>query len=423
MDAPPQRTPRGSMRRQRRVGWNWLLATACSSALVASSAYMYNAVTTYFYVGADDFETVSDLLGNDTSDSDMLLSTVKETIASSALTQLLAQVRWLLVTLVIVGWMGGLVLLRRVRTHFSLQRLISAVVKTIITLRRSSSSHRSSRRHGGGKHARGESDVDEFDMLVVSSISPLRRVLVNTSAKGGKKWIQRDPNTEMTTEARILLHPRVGAHGGRHHSNQIILEDPYVSRYHFQIQYEPLEKEYYLQDLGSTTGTFIFIKPEVPKRLNLNDRVKVGDTEFEVVAIDQSLSTNTCLLRICFTEGPLTGIGQTIGHTTVTLGRRSSNALCITDDAAISGKHCAVSYVSGGFYITDLNSTNGTAIRLSASGEKSQRRYLRHGDVFGVGSSRFLVEYAHQLEVEDIDNLLDHHAVLRDSDDSDHNGS
>jgi pSer/pThr/pTyr-binding forkhead associated (FHA) protein len=57
-----------------------------------------------------------------------------------------------------------------------------------------------------------------------------------------------------------------------------------------------------------------------------------------------------------------------------------------------------ISFMENAFFLTDLQSTNGTAVRLSTSGDKSRRRWLIHGDVFGIGSHRFLVEYAHQVQ-------------------------
>ena len=42
---------------------------------------------------------------------------------------------------------------------------------------------------------------------------------------------------------------------GRHSSNQILILEESISRYHAEIQFK--NGEFYLQDIGSTTGTFI----------------------------------------------------------------------------------------------------------------------------------------------------------------------
>ncbi|POM62356.1 hypothetical protein PHPALM_28505 [Phytophthora palmivora] len=428
---PLYRSHSGRSRRhsQSMVHWSWLHATAYSSAIVASVAYMHNQLTLYFK--SLDAQQVNDELLYS-------LATVA-TIGSEqldglhhVLSELASRLRWLLVILSLAVWIGTLVLSRRYHLHSPLRRVTKRLgiyadklhdwrhkhCKTKPTWRHGNNyRHRSTTRENWND---GDLEIDENDLLIVSSLSPEPRHLSNmekqyhdadvgkdngrdkmrgmTEDKGEGK-ITRSNNKD-DLGGKIVLQPREGAQGGRHQSNQIISDDPYVSRFHFQIQYDPMEKEYYLQDLGSTTGTFMFLKPDAPKRLHVDDRVKLGDTEFEVSAIDENITTGMPFLRIRFTDGPLTGICQTIGKTSVTLGRHSTNALCITEDDSISGRHSVISYFGNGFYITDLHSTNGTAIRLSASGKKSRRRYLLHGDVFGVGSNRFMVEYSHQLAAQ-----------------------
>ncbi|RLN65456.1 hypothetical protein BBP00_00002847 [Phytophthora kernoviae] len=383
------------------VHWSWLHATAYSSAIVASVAYMHNQLTLYFK--SLDAQQVNDELLYS-------LATVA-TVGSERLeglhhmlSQFASKLRWLLVMVSLAVWIGTLVLSRRYRLHSPLRRVTKRLGSCMEKLRNVQRRHiktRSTWHHG--KHHRPtispgswnqpdrDFEIDENDLLIVSSLSPEPRLIngmekqhpgseegcsrtrTTTEDKGEGKIIRS--NSKGDLGGKIVLHPREGARGGRHQSNQIISDDPYVSRFHFQIQYDPMEKEYYLQDFGSTTGTFVFLKPDAPKRLHVDDRVKLGDTEFEVTAIDENITTGMPFLRLRFTDGPLVGISQTIGKT-------------------------VISYFGNGFYITDLRSTNGTAIRLSASGKKSRRRYLLHGDVFGVGSNRFIVEYSHQLAAQ-----------------------
>ncbi|KAK1931622.1 hypothetical protein P3T76_012951 [Phytophthora citrophthora] len=423
------RSRSGRLRRhsQSMVHWSWLHATAYSSAIVASVAYMHNQLTLYFK--SLDAQQVND---------ELLYSLATVAAVGSEqldglhhlLSDFASRLRWLLVMLSLVVWIGTLVLSRRYQLHSPLRRATSRISEYADKLRnwRSRCTKTRPTRHHGQHHHHYRSttrpdnwndadlEIDENDLLIVSSLSPESRAPISTEAQFGDsdvgssrvRCLTEDKGEGKIVRAtskedlggKIVLHPREGARGGRHQSNQIISDDPYVSRSHFQIQYDPMEKEYYLQDLGSTTGTFVFLKPDAPKRLHVDDRVKLGDTEFEVAAIDENITTGMPFLRLRFTDGPLIGICQTIGKTSVTLGRHSSNALCITEDDSISGRHSVISYFGNGFYITDLHSTNGTAIRLSASGKKSRRRYLLHGDVFGVGSNRFMVEYSHQLAAQ-----------------------
>ncbi|CAH0480726.1 unnamed protein product [Peronospora belbahrii] len=413
---------------QSMMHWNWLHATAYASAVVASAAYMHNQLTIYFK--NLDAQQVNDKLF-DSLATVATIGTEQLDGLHLMLSELSFRIRWCLVVLSLVVWIGTLVLSRRYHLHSPLRRVTKRLEQYVEMLREWNSKKmkkKSTGYHGKRHHhhvkrptTRSESwndsdlEIDEKDLLIVSSLSSEPHHLLSSSVErqcndanddidNGHVRIRRLTNDkgEGTVNrgdmaGKIVLHPREGALGGRHQSNQIISDDPYVSRFHFQIQYDPMEKEYYLQDLGSTTGTFVFLKPDAPKRLHVDDRVRLGDTEFEVSAIDENITTGMPFLRIRFTDGPLVGVCQTIGKTSVTLGRYSSNALCITEDDSISGKHSVISYFDNGFYITDLRSTNGTAIRLSATGKKSRRRYLLHGDVFGVGMNRFMVEYSHQL--------------------------
>ncbi|CEG48939.1 SMAD/FHA domain [Plasmopara halstedii] len=412
--------------------WSWLHATAYSSAIVASMAYMHTQLNLYF----------KSLDANHGHDDRLYNLAIIASISSEhldglhhLLSDLTFKLRWLMVISSLAVWLGTLVLSRHYHLLSPLRRITTSLGAYILfdnlrdwQLQRTKTKR--TRRHGMcqyyscrsmtqfGSCKDGDLEIDEKDLLIVSSLSfepplltsTMKPYFANDISSGDKgeyssrmtekkvegKEFCRNSNGDV--DGKIVLHPREGAQGGRHVSNQIISNDPYVSRFHFQIQYDPMEKEYYLQDLGSTTGTFIFLKPDTPKRLHVDDHIKIGDTEFKILAIDENVTTGMPYLRICFTDGPLTGIRQTVGKTSVTLGRHSSNALCITEDDSISSRHSVISYFGNGFYITDLHSTNGTAIRLSSCGNRSRRRYLMHGDVFGVGSNRFMVEYSLQLE-------------------------
>ncbi|KDO21243.1 hypothetical protein SPRG_13742, partial [Saprolegnia parasitica CBS 223.65] len=207
---------------------------------------------------------------------------------------------------------------------------------------------------------------------------------------------------------RILVGPS-GAFGGRLEKNEIILEDSVVSRVHFSLSC--VRNTYYLQDVGSTTGTFLYLAPHETRLLSMHDHVKIGDSEFRIV--DASFhGKSSPYLQIKFTKGPMEGVTQRIGSSLVTIGRKTSCTLCIENDVTVSGAHCTIEFrapVSNssadsddeqslcGFYLTDLGSTNGTGFRLSPSGLSSEKTRLHHGDVFGVGCTRFLVQHASKL--------------------------
>nr|CCA16707.1 conserved hypothetical protein [Albugo laibachii Nc14]CCA21813.1 conserved hypothetical protein [Albugo laibachii Nc14] len=387
------------------------------TCLLCSSTYMLNIIARYLA----GFRTISYSLNNTNFNETSATQPTSSNVLSdhillhsvpSNILQSIFLLRWMLILISsLLVWCTILLVLRWYNIHGPIYHLcaqiISALIKVQSGVRFLFHPSRLWGQEMQNEWERAQHEIDIFDLLIVSSLLPKRRSSCAkiTSADSNKLLNFHGPKPrfnllEYQKKARLVINPREGARGGRHHSSQIILDDPFVSRCHFEIQYEPMEKEYFLRDLGSVTGTFLYIRPSIPKILQVDDRVKVGDTEMKIIAIQEDLCTNKPLLRIEFVEGPMIGIRQTIGSTPVTLGRKSSNALSIPEDASISGRHCVFSHLGDGFYITDLNSTNGTAFRLSPPGKRSKRYYLIHGDTFGIGANRFLAEYSLMLKAK-----------------------
>ena len=70
----------------------------------------------------------------------------------------------------------------------------------------------------------------------------------------------------------------------------------------------------------------------------------------------------------------------------ITVGRKPDNDVVI-DNPAISGHHCRISLQGGGYYVEDLDSTNGTYVNET---EIEPRRDLAARDVIRIGAQRFL---------------------------------
>ena len=65
---------------------------------------------------------------------------------------------------------------------------------------------------------------------------------------------------------------------GRHSVNEVVIYDESVSRHHAEITFEA--NEFYLQDIGSTTGTYIKIEERLPLE---NDMIlEIGSYQFRV---------------------------------------------------------------------------------------------------------------------------------------------
>jgi hypothetical protein len=72
-----------------------------------------------------------------------------------------------------------------------------------------------------------------------------------------------------------------GAILGRGDSVDIHLEDPFASTHHAKISWEG--STVMIEDLGSTNGTYLNDEPLTgPAPLHLGDRIRIGDSEFEL---------------------------------------------------------------------------------------------------------------------------------------------
>ena len=68
---------------------------------------------------------------------------------------------------------------------------------------------------------------------------------------------------------------------GRHSVNEVVIYDESVSRHHAEITF--IEGEFYLQDIGSTTGTYIKIEERLP--LEPDMILEIGSYQFRVKSI------------------------------------------------------------------------------------------------------------------------------------------
>ena len=84
-----------------------------------------------------------------------------------------------------------------------------------------------------------------------------------------------------------------------------------------------------------------------------------------------------------------TGERFPINGPNVTLGRAPDNHIVLTADPYCSGHHAKVYWDQGGWWVTDMNSSNGTTVNDELI---VQPRKLAPRDVIKVGRTKFSIE-------------------------------
>ncbi len=173
---------------------------------------------------------------------------------------------------------------------------------------------------------------------------------------------------------------------GREPTNQIVLDDPRVSRRHARVFRG--EKGHYIEDLGSANGVVLdgaLIRGA--SLLNVGAKIEVGGFVLTVVpqgTPQNSLGRNVARLK-CL-NGPLAGKEFVVGDGRVTVGRIESNQIVI-DDPSVSRHHARLQRENNKWMLHDLGSSNGTFV----GGRPIQQKELKDGDkvMFGSVSFRF----------------------------------
>ncbi|MDQ5835664.1 MAG: sigma 54-interacting transcriptional regulator [Acidobacteriota bacterium] len=89
--------------------------------------------------------------------------------------------------------------------------------------------------------------------------------------------------------------------------------------------------------------------------------------------------------RLAVVAGPLKDSAFELGGEELSVGRESSNRVCIPD-ALLSRRHCVVRTENSRHKLVDLNSLNGTFV----NGKPVREHLLEHGDQIGIGESRLV---------------------------------
>jgi Nif-specific regulatory protein len=84
-------------------------------------------------------------------------------------------------------------------------------------------------------------------------------------------------------------------------------------------------------------------------------------------------------------SGPLKDAVFPLAEEVVSVGRETSNQLCV-EDSSVSQRHCRIGAQSNRYTISDLDSLTGTFV----NGVPVKERLLTHGDRIAIGNAVFL---------------------------------
>ncbi|CAD8184752.1 unnamed protein product [Paramecium octaurelia] len=194
-----------------------------------------------------------------------------------------------------------------------------------------------------------------------------------------------------------------GAKIGRHSSNQILILEENISRFHAEIIFQ--DSMFALKDIGSTTGTFI----KILKSLTLKQGmlIELGSNQFCVQKLE-TLENGGIEISLFVIEGP--NLEDTIifqlnkDKPSVALGRKSTVDISFPEDHHLSNQHAKFYLVEQTVTIEDHGSTNGSWMRLSGEGKMSNLFYLDPNEeiVIRIGTTNQYICQQNKMKVNEI---------------------
>ena len=185
---------------------------------------------------------------------------------------------------------------------------------------------------------------------------------------------------------------------GRGEDCDIQLEDREISRHHIELN--RVGAQWTVTDLGSSNGTMLNGQPiaaRTPVQFFTGQVLTIGGFSLEVmksgedatyVATDSFSGSAQFQLRYRRGNGEWQALPLSSGE--ISLGRGEENALTLTDDEA-SRQHACLGVADGEFWLTDMNSTNGTCV--GGVPLEPQRKYpIQIGQFITIGNYTLYVE-------------------------------
>ena len=194
---------------------------------------------------------------------------------------------------------------------------------------------------------------------------------------------------------------------GRGSENDVVVDDPAVSREHATIIFE--NGQYVVEDVGSAGGTMVEGSSAGGQTvLSSGSTIQLGETELVFMQSDSPAppaatgtggadpgrpgatmvmeQPSTVMAWLAVTAGSDKGTTFQLKEGDTTIGRGRDNDLVIAD-AAVSRSHAMVKHQDGSFIVIDMGSGGGTKVNDQVVGGKA----VRTGSTITVGQTRMAI--------------------------------
>ncbi|MCH7706061.1 MAG: FHA domain-containing protein [Chloroflexi bacterium] len=198
---------------------------------------------------------------------------------------------------------------------------------------------------------------------------------------------------------------------GRGSENDVVVDDPAVSREHATISFE--NGHYVVEDAGSSGGTIVEGTAAGGQTiLSSGSTLQLGETELVFMQSDSPApmsgtgmgtgigggepgrpgetlvmeQPSTVMAWLAVTAGSDKGKTFQLKEGDTTIGRGQDNDLVIAD-AAVSRRHAMVKHQNGSFIVVDMGSGGGTKVNNQTVGGKA----VRTGSIITVGQTRMAI--------------------------------
>jgi len=193
----------------------------------------------------------------------------------------------------------------------------------------------------------------------------------------------------------LSYHLRADKHLAGRAGNLPLPDDPFISDRHANFYYR--DDKLVVQDEHSANGVYYRIRGAV--RVNMGDTFLAGEQLFRIepntIVNDPPSEDGTYFFAspkhpgpfriVQVFEGGVRGMTVCARASSLQIGREGGD-LNFPGDPYMSGTHCRVEETQGALVLTDLNSRNGTYIRIAGE------RELEHGDYLFIGRKLLRVE-------------------------------